>query len=112
MRNLTLLLIYLFIVGCAAHTLQHDQQVEKLLNSWLNTPIEKFLDKNPDVENPIPIGNDSFRYTLIHNIHTDAEALASMSGPRHGRDDFYHLYIFVKDGIIYKVDYSRKTRTW
>ena len=101
------------LIGCAAHTLQHDMAVKSLLESWLNQPIDKFLDVNPDIKEPIPIGQGRYRYTYVHDIQTEAEVgTALLSEGRVARDDFYYLYLYVNsDGIIYKVDYSRRTRT-
>ena len=104
----------MILIGCAAHTIQHDMEVKRLVESWVNQPIEKFLDVNPDIKEPIPIGGDSYRYTYIHDIQTEAEVgTAFWSEGRVRRNDFYYLYLFVNsDGIIYKVDYSRRTATW
>lgn len=102
------------LIGCAAHTVQHDVAVKTLVESWLNQPIDRFLDVNPDVKDPIPIGQGRYRYTYVHDIVTEAEVgTAFWSEGRAGRNDFYHLYLYVNnDGIIYKVDYRRRTNTW
>ena len=116
MKILPLLAVHalMMLVGCAAHTVQHDVAVKALVQSWLNQPIDKFLDVNPDVQNPIPIGQGRYRYTYVHDIQTEAEVgTAFWSEGRVRRNDFYYLYLYVNsDGIIYKVDYSRRTNTW
>lgn len=116
MKILTVLamLTVLMLVGCAAHTIQHDLAVETLVESWLNQPIDKFLEVNPDVQDPIPIGQGRYRYTYLHDIVTDAEVgTVFLSSGNARRNDFYYLYLFVNsDSIIYKVDYSRRTATW
>lgn len=102
------------LIGCAAHTVQHDLAVKALVESWLNKPIDAFLDVNPDIQDPVPIGQGRYRYTYVHDIVTDAEVgTALLSEGRTRRNDFYYLYLYVNsDGIIYKVDYSRRTATW
>ena len=101
------------LIGCAAHTVEHDLAVKTLVESWLNQPIDRFLDLNPDVQDPIPIGQERYRYTYVHDIQTEAEVgTAFLSEGRVRRNDFYYLYFYVNnDGIIYKVDYSRRTST-
>ena len=106
-------LVLVMLIGCAAHTVQHDVAVKALVESWLNQPIDRFLDVNPDVQNPIPIGQGRYRYTYVHDVVTDAELGTTFwSEGRVRRNDFYYLYLYVNsDGIIYKVDYSRRTVT-
>lgn len=101
------------LMGCAAHTVHHDLAVKSLVESWLNQPIDRFLDVNPDVRDPIPIGQGRYRYTYVHDVVTEAEiGTAFWSEGRVQRNDFYYLYLYVNnDGIIYKVDYSRRTAT-
>ena len=101
------------LIGCAAHTVHHDLAVKSLVESWLNQPIDRFLDVNPDVQDPIPIGQGRYRYTYVHDVLTEAEiGTAFWSEGRVQRNDFYYLYLYVNnDGIIYKVDYSRRTAT-
>ena len=105
-----LLVVITILCGCATHTLEHDQHVQSIIDTWLNQPIEKLLDENPDIKDPIPLGGGNHRYTYVHDVVTDAEA---WNTTRRGRNDYYHLYIYVNDqGIIYKVDYSRETRLY
>ena len=101
------------LIGCAAHTIEHDLAVKTLVESWLNQPIDRFLDVNPDVQNPIPIGQGRYRYTYVHDVVTEAEiGTAFFSSGNVNRNDFYYLYLYVNSyGIIYKVDYSRRTAT-
>ena len=105
MRYLTLFSILAMVgpFGCAAHTIQHDMAVKSIAESWLNQPIERFLDVNPDIKEPIPIGGGSYRYTYIHDIQTEAEVgTAFWSEGRVGRNDFYYLYLYVNsEGVIY-----------
>lgn len=115
-KMLLLLVVAMIIGGCATHTLQHDNELQSILNNWIGSSIEDFLDANPNVQNPIPIGNGRFRYTLIHNVDTDAEVLTafanalSTTGPKTYRQDFYYVYVFVNEyGIIYKANYERKS---
>ena len=107
-------LALMMLVGCAAHTVQHDVAVKALVQSWLNQSIDRFLDVNPDVQDPIPIGQGRYRYTYVHDVVTEAEiGTAFWSSGNVRRNDFYYLYLYVNsDGIIYKVDYSRRTATW
>ena len=107
------LCVSLLFVGCAAHTVQDDFRVGVKAKSWLDQSIEKFLDANPDIKDPMPIGNGNYRYTYVHDINTDMEVFAAFastpSRPTY-RDDFYHIYLYVnQEGIIYKVNWQRKT---
>ena len=102
------------LIGCAAHTVQHDMAVKTLVKSWVNQPIDRFFEVNPDVQDPIPIGQGRYRHTYLHDVVTDAEmGTVFLSNGNVRRNNFYYLYLFVNsDGIIYKVDYSRRTATW
>ena len=33
------------VIGCATHTIQHDQDVEAFYSPWLNQSFEEFLEK-------------------------------------------------------------------
>ena len=37
------------LIGGAAHTVQHNIAVKTLVESWVNQPIDRFLEVNPDV---------------------------------------------------------------
>ncbi len=108
MKLICITLIALSLIGCAAHTLKHDRQVESFLNPWVNQPFEKFLDEYPDVQEPIPLGQGRIRHTYLYDIRTELEAAAEIAETY--RDDFYTMYLFVnEEGMIYKVDYIRRT---
>lgn len=105
------------VIGCATHTIQHDQDVEDFFSPWLNQSFEVFLEKHPDPKHSIPIGQGNYRHTYVYDIESQTEIginlLAAMGDTDTGHDDYYHIYVFVNsDGVIYKMDYRRKTEAW
>ena len=107
----------LTVIGCATHTIEHDQNVEAFYSPWLNQSFEEFLQKNPDPKQSTPIGQGSYRHTFVYDIESQAEVvanlLATLGETNTGHDDYYHIYVYVNGaGIIYKVDYRRRTETW
>ena len=112
-----LCVLILTVTGCATHTVVHDQNIEASYSPWLNRSFEEFLEKHPDPKQSIPIGQDSYRHTYVHDIESQLEIgvnlLAAVGDTNMGRDDYYHIYVYVNGaGIIYKVDYRRKSETW
>ena len=109
--------VTLTVIGCAAHTPEHGKSVEAFYNPWLNQPFEKLLEKHPDPQQSIPIGQGKYRHTFVYDIDTQVEIgvnlLATLGEANMGRDDYYHVYIYVNSaGTIYKVDYRRISETW
>ena len=119
-ENITLMVIWVLIlavIGCAAHTIKHDQGVEDFYSPWLNQSFEVFLDKHPDPKQSIPIGQNNYRHTYVHDIESQLEIginlLAALGETNMGRDDYYHIYVYVNNvGVIYKVDYRRISEEW
>lgn len=117
---MTLFIFCMFIlavIGCATHTIEHDQDVEALYSPWLNQSFEEFLQKNPDPKQSTPIGQGNYRHTFVYDIESQAEIvadiLATLGETDTGHDDYYHVYVYVNNpGIIYKVDYRRRTEKW
>ena len=112
-----LCVLILTVTGCATHTVVHDQNVEVSYNPWLNQSFEAFLEKNPDPKQSIPIGQGNYRHTFVHDIESQREIgmslLAAIGDTDTGHDDYYHIYVYVNSaGIIYKVDYRRKSEIW
>lgn len=107
----------LAVIGCATHTIEHGKEVEAFYNPWLNQAFEELLEKHPDPQQSIPIGQGNYRHTFVYDIDTQAEIgvnlLAALGETGAGRDDYYHIYVYVNSaGTIYKVDYRRRTDTW
>ena len=105
------------VIGCATHTIQHDQDVEAFYSPWLNQSFEEFLEKYPDPTQSIPIGQGNYRHTYVYDIESQTEIviniLAAMGDTNTGHDDYYHIYVYVNSaGVIYKMDYRRKSETW
>ena len=79
---------------------KHDAYVQSFADSWGNQRVEAFLDANPNVRDPIPLGGDRYRYTLVHDVTTGFELLEL--------DVFCKIYVFVNEhGRIYKVEWER-----
>ena len=105
------------VIGCATHTVEHDQGVETFYNPWLDQSFEEFLEKHPDPKQSIPIGQGNYRHTYAHDIESQLEIgvnlLAALGEANTGRDDYYHIYVYVNGaGTIYRVDYRRISETW
>ena len=119
-ENITLFAIcvlILAVLGCATHTSKHDKIVEDFYNPWLKRSFEKFLEQHPDPEQSIPLGQDNYRHTYIHDIKTQREqainALSTLGETNTGRDDYYYIYLYVNSsGVIYKIDYRRLSEEW
>ena len=110
-------MLILAVIGCASHTIEHDKGVEAFYSPWLDQSFEDFLDKNPDPKQSIPIGQDKYRHTYVHDIESQVEIgvnlLAAMGDTDIGRDDYYHIYVYVNSaGVIYKVNYRRESEEW
>ena len=109
--------VTLTVIGCAAHTPEHGQEIEAFYNPWLNQSFEELLEKHPDPQQSIPIGQGNYRHTFVYDIDTQVEIgvnlLAALGEANMGRDDYYHVYMYVNSvGTIYKVDYRRISETW
>ncbi len=109
--------VTLTVIGCAAHTTEHGQEVEAFYDPWLNQSFEELLEKHPDPQQSIPIGQGNYRHTFVYDIDTQLEIganlLAALGETNMGRDDYYHIYMYVNSvGTIYKVDYRRISETW
>ncbi len=109
--------LILAVVGCATHTIEHDQGVETFYSPWLDQSVEEFLEKHPDPKQSIPIGQGNYRHTFVHDIESQLEIginlLAALGETNMGRDDYYHIYVYVNStGTIYKIDYRRKVEEW
>ena len=105
------------VIGCATHTIEHDQNVEAFYSPWVNQSFEEFLEKNPDPKQSTPIGQGKYRHTYVHDIESQLEIVVNLSAAigdtDTGHDDYYHIYVYVNSaGIIYKMDYRRKSETW
>ena len=115
-----LFIIYMLIfavIGCATHTVEHGKAVEAFYNPWLNQSFEELLEKHPDPGQSIPIGQGNYRHTFVYDIDTQLEIgvnlLAALGETNMGRDDYYHIYVYVNSaGTIYKIDYRRISETW
>ena len=109
--------VILAVIGCATHTIEHDQDVEAFYSPWVNQSFEEFLGENPDPKQSTPIGQGNYRHTFVYDVESQAEIvvnlLATLGETNTGHDDYYHIYVYV-DGIgtIYKVDYRRISETW
>ena len=109
--------VILAVIGCATHTIEHDQDVQTFYSPWLNQSFEEFLEEHPDPKQSIPIGQGNYRHTYAHDIESQLEIginlLAALGETNTGRDDYYHIYVYVDGvGTIYKVDYRRMSETW
>ena len=109
--------LILTVNGCATHTIEHDRGVEDFYSPWLSHSFEEFLEKHPDPRQSIPIGQDKYRHTYIHDIESQLEIginlLAELGETNMGRDDYYHIYVYVNSaGVIYKIDYRRMSEEW
>ena len=107
----------LTVIGCATHTIEHDQDVKAFYSPWLNQSFEGFLEENPDPKQSTPIGQGNYRHTFVYDIESQAEIvvnlLATLGETNTGHDDYYHIYVYVNGaGIIYKLDHQRRTETW
>ena len=119
-EHMTLAVIYVLIlavIGCATHTVEHDQNVEAFYSPWLDQPFEEFLDKHPDPKQSIPIGQGNHRHTYVYDIASQLEIvvnlLAALGETHMGHDDYYHIYVYVNSaGVIYKMDYQRRSEEW
>ena len=102
--------------GCALHNQKTDLEMQNLASHWQGMKLEDFLLINPDIRDPMPLGNGNIRYTYIHDIETSGEIFSAIMADRAGestyRDGYYTFYLFVnEEGTIYKCDYFRRTRT-
>ena len=109
--------LILAVIGCATHTIEHDQGVEAFYSPWLNQSFEEFLEKNPDPKQSIPIGQGNYRHTFVYDIESQLEIvvnlLAALGETNTGHDDYYHIYVYVNGaGVIYKMDYRRMSEEW
>ena len=108
----------LAVIGCATtHTIQHGRSVEAFYNPWLNQPFEELLENHLDPQQSIPIGQGNYRHTFVYDIDTQTgigvNLLATLGEMDTGGDIYYYIYVYVNSaGIIYKVDYRRRTATW
>ncbi len=105
------------VIGCATHTVEHDQGVETFYSPWLDKSFEEFLEENPDPKQSTPIGQGNYRHTFVYDIESQAEIvvnlLAALGETATGRDDYYHTYVYVNSaGTIYKIHYRRQTEEW
>lgn len=90
---------FLVLIGCAS-TGKYDGYVANTIETWNNVSVERFLEANPEVHSPLPLGGGRYRYTIIHDVHTWAEWLDI--------DVFYRIYVFVNErGVIYNVTGQR-----
>lgn len=102
--------------GCALHNQKTDLEMQMFAEKFTGMRLEDFLLENPDIEDPMPLGNGNIRYTYIHDVETGGELFSAIMADRAGestyRDGYYTFYIFVnQEGVIYKCDYFRRTRT-
>ena len=109
--------LILAVIGCATHTIEHDQSVEEFYSPWLDQSFEDFLDKHPDPKQSIPIGQGNHRHTYVYDIESQLEIvinlLAALGETHTGHDDYYHIYVYVNStGVIYKMDYRRMSEEW
>ena len=90
----------LTVIGCTTtHTIEHGQEVEAFYNPWLDQSFEELLEKHPDPQQSIPIGQGNYRHTFVYDIDTQAEIavnlLATLGEMGAGRDDlgarFVHM---------------------
>ena len=103
-----LLCFLIVMVGCAVHTSQNDTELQIIAESFTGKNIETFLEINPDIKEPIPIGNGNMRYTYYHDVTTAGEfGNAILFGVY--SNAYYTFYLFVnRDGVIYKTNFVRR----
>ena len=109
--------LILTVIGCATHTVEHDQGVETFYSPWLDKSFEEFLEQHLDPQQSTPIGQGNYRHTFVYDIESQAEIvvnlLATLGETGTGRDDYYYIYVYVnRAGTIYKIHYRRKTEEW
>ena len=96
-----LLFVVVIISGCAVHTSQNDAELQRIGDNFIGKSIESFLAINPDIKEPIPIGNGNMRYTYIHDVTTAGEfGNAVLFGVY--SCVLYFYFLFNNDVIIYK----------
>ena len=74
----TICVLILAAIGCATHTIEHDQSVEEFYSPWLDQSFEEFLEKHPDPKQSIPIGQGIHRHTYVYDIESQLEIVINL----------------------------------